>query len=302
LYSRLGREGKIKEAFIDVRDYPNLNSFVTSSEPSAIIHLAAQPLVLQSYENPLATFETNVMGTANILDCAFSSASVRAIIISTTDKVYKNEGERFQFIESDALSGKDPYSASKVGAESAIAAWQQIRKINGGPRVTSVRAGNVIGGGDLSDNRIIPDLVRAFKSQQQAAIRNPNSTRPWQHVLDPLNGYLQVLKASLEGVEIPSLNFGPKGNSLSVSELVRIARQIWPEATNVEFETSSNQTESETLNLNSEAAFKLLSWKPAWSQEDAIESTMRWWRKVLIDDVPPIDACKSDIAALIANE
>ena len=190
LYARIGREGMISEKFADVRNFTAVQKFVDITKPVAVIHLAAQPLVLESFRSPRETFDTNVMGTVNLLESAFKSESVLAFLAITTDKVYKNENKGLAFKESDALAGKDPYSASKVGSEAAVDAWQQISKSLGGPRVTAIRAGNVIGGGDWAKNRLVPDLIRGFKSGSKTIIRNPRSLRPWQHVLEPLSGYL----------------------------------------------------------------------------------------------------------------
>jgi CDP-glucose 4,6-dehydratase len=213
LYQRANRLGAIPEIFADIRDLNEVERFLATHKPSAIIHLAAQPLVLESYKKPLDTFETNVMGTANILSAAFNTSTIRAVVAATTDKVYRNDNLGKPFTETDPLSGKDPYSASKVGSEAAIAAWQNISNLSDGPKVVSVRAGNVIGGGDWAENRIMPDLVRGFTSNQPIQIRNPDSTRPWQHVLDPLYGYLLTLQSLLEDVTIDSINFGPSEKS-----------------------------------------------------------------------------------------
>ena len=188
--------------------------------PGAIIHMAAQPLVLESYRIPRETFETNVMGTVNILDAAFATEFVKGIIVVTTDKVYRNDNLGMKFVESDALVNKDPYSASKVGTESVVAAWQQISKVSNGPKVVATRAGNVIGGGDWADDRIIPELIRGFSTNSKVIVRNPKSTRPWQHVLDPLVGYVMVLEAVLAGEQIASMNFGP--GILTVSQCVKL--------------------------------------------------------------------------------
>ena len=162
LYDRAERVGVIPEKFGDILNYELLEQFIDKHNPSTIIHMAAQPLVLKSYENPRATFDVNVMGTANVLDIAFKKDFIEAIVIVTTDKVYKNDDSGRAFIETDPLGGKDPYSASKVGTEAVVAAWQQIAKISGGPQVYSARAGNVIGGGDFAESRLIPDIIRGL--------------------------------------------------------------------------------------------------------------------------------------------
>jgi CDP-glucose 4,6-dehydratase len=254
LFDRASRKGIIPEAFADVRDYQKLQKFVYEHKPSAIIHMAAQPLVLKSYESPLETFDINVMGTANILDIVFKRDFVKAIIVVTTDKVYRNENAGHIFVETDPLEGKDPYSASKVGAEAVVSAWQQLAKVYGGPSVVSVRAGNVIGGGDFADNRIIPDLIRGVITGDLIEIRNPESTRPWQHVLDPAKGYLMALENSLIISNYQSFNFGPNELSISVREV----------------------TEEEYLRQFDEDNAYLKEWKP--------EQKMRFINKVEYDN------------------
>lgn len=301
LFDRSNRTGAIPEEFADIRDFAPVYAFIAKHRPSAIFHMAAQPLVLESYEVPRETFETNVMGTVNILDAAFKTDSVEAVVVVTTDKVYRNDNSGRPFVESDALMGKDPYSASKVGAESAVAAWQQISKVFGGPKVVAVRAGNVIGGGDWAEHRLIPDLIRGFMSGGPIQIRNPESTRPWQHVLDPLIGYLMALESVLGGKEIPVLNFGPNLESLPVRRVVELAIQSWPRPAKVDFLVPelAEITEASNLRLDSNLAFQLLEWKPAWDQSAAVNASIRWWKRVLIDLVSPFDECLVDIEYLL---
>lgn len=304
LFDRAGRTGAIKEVFADIRDYELLNTYINSIKPSTIIHMAAQPLVLESYRLPKETFDVNVMGTVNVLDSAFKADSVQAIVVVTTDKVYRNDNSGRAFIESDPLEGKDPYSASKVGTEAAVAAWQQIQSISGGPNVVAVRAGNVIGGGDWGDNRLLPDLIRSFSSGQKIAVRNPASTRPWQHVLDPLSGYVSALDAILGGEKISSVNFGPDTQSIAVSEVVRVAVETWGLKTNIELDSSmpKNTTEAVSLDLNPNYAKQTLEWEPCWSQEDAVISTVKWWDKVLNQGVSPMEACLDDLSQILSRE
>ena len=303
LFSRANRTGSIPEVFKDVRDFDNLNDFITSHQPSAIIHLAAQPLVLESYKTPRATFATNVMGTVNLLDSAFSCSSVKAIVVVTTDKVYRNGNLGLAFVESDPLAGKDPYSASKVGTEAAVAAWQQIAKISGGPKIAAARAGNVIGGGDWADNRLLPDLVKSFSAGNQLMVRNPDSTRPWQHVLDPLNGYLHLLVSILDESGITAVNFGPESKSLSVLEVVEIAKDRWPSKTEVEFIANGNSkgAEAQSLELDAEFARKSLNWASRWKQEEAVKATVDWWNMVINEGVNPTVACRKDIDYLLGK-
>jgi CDP-glucose 4,6-dehydratase len=286
LFNRAERTGLIPETFADIRDYQALSSFIEIHEPSMIIHMAAQPLVIKSYENSRETFEVNVMGTVNLLDIAFKNNFVKAVLVVTTDKVYKNDNSARSFIESDPLEGKDPYSASKVATEAVVSAWQQIAKTSGGPKVTSVRAGNVIGGGDFAENRIFPDLIRGIINKEVTKIRNPKSTRPWQHVLDPLWGYVLTLAALLEGREISSINFAPVGPSKSVKDLVQIAIQIWDkvqisqESLDDSIQGEMN-LESTELHLSSKFAKAQLGWSPTYTQERAIASTVNWWKSLL---------------------
>jgi CDP-glucose 4,6-dehydratase len=301
LFDRAGRTGVIKEVFADIRDCERLNSYISSVKPSVIIHMAAQPLVLESYRLPKDTFDVNVMGTVNVLDSAFNSNSVQAVVVVTTDKVYRNDNSGRAFIESDPLEGKDPYSASKVGTEAAVAAWQQIQRTSGGPKVVAARAGNVIGGGDWGDSRLLPDLIRSFSSGQKMAVRNPASTRPWQHVLDPLSGYISTLEAILGNERISSVNFGPDTKSIAVSEVVKVAVETWGPGTNIELDGSvpKNTTEAVSLDLDPNYAKQLLGWEPYWSQKEAVVSTVEWWNKVLNHGIKPINACLDDVKKVL---
>jgi CDP-glucose 4,6-dehydratase len=303
LYDRAERTGAIPEAFADIRDLEVLERFIDLHKPSTIIHMAAQPLVLKSYENPRETFEVNVMGTANLLDIAFKKDFVKAIIVVTTDKVYKNDNSGRAFIETDPLEGKDPYSASKVGTEAVAAAWQQIAKLSGGPKVASVRAGNVIGGGDYAVNRIIPDLIRGVITGSPVVIRNPSSTRPWQHVLDPLFGYLITLESTLNGLNVEAVNFGPVDSSISVEEIVIEAKEVFPDKLKVLFPPSrvTLAMEASSLDLDSTLASELLFWKPVWSQKQAINKTLEWWKQLLHDGQEAKEIVQEDVESYLNN-
>lgn len=303
LYERAHRVGAIPEVFADIRNFDLVDAFMKEYRPSAIFHLAAQPLVLESYKSPRETFETNVMGTVNILEAAFNSESVAGIVVVTTDKVYRNDNSGVRFTETDALAGKDPYSASKVAAEAAVAAWQQKSAISGGPKVLAVRAGNVIGGGDWAEDRIIPDLIRGFASNTEVIIRNPSSTRPWQHVLDPLTGYVMALEAILNGDQIRALNFGPDSESLSVNEVVRISIEKWPLPTKVILLDPNLQVDAESiaLELDSKNARSTLGWRSVWSQGESVSATIKWWDKVLNQSLNALDACDADIDFMLAK-
>ena len=297
LYSRLGRHGKIEEVFADIRSFTSVEEFISKHKHAAVFHMAAQPLVIESYRSPLETFETNVIGTANVLHAATKINCSKAVIAITTDKVYRNQNLGKLFNENDPLGGRDPYSASKVGAEAVVSAWQQISDLEGGPSFVSVRAGNVIGGGDMAHDRLIPDLIRGFSTQTPVKVRNPNSTRPWQHVLDPLIGYLMCLQAVMTGTEIESLNFGPKEPSLRVDEVVKTVQTAWGHETHVEFDQPVNRVyESSRLDLDSSLAEKILGWKPVWTQTEAIIQTTNWWKKILDQKIDPFEVTMEDIS------
>ena len=288
LYQKLNRTGKILERFDDIRNEKALSSFFLSVKPKYVIHMAAQSLVIESYIRPQETFEINVMGTINVINASLNSKSVKTIGIVTTDKVYKNNNSGRKFVESDPLEGNDPYSASKVATESVIKSWSNLRMKNGGPSILALRAGNVIGGGDLADNRIMPDIVRGMISGKEVVVRNQNSTRPWQHVLDPLLGYLKAIFYSANTPsDLPlAYNFGPNEQSYSVTELLQIVEKNYPGLIKVNYESEKleNSLENKFLDLDSSLAQKTLNWEPAWSQEDAILSTINWWTEVIRDE------------------
>jgi CDP-glucose 4,6-dehydratase len=299
LFARLDRTGNTSEVFADILNLDLFKKFLFENNVRAIIHMAAQPLVLRSYEIPLETFAINALGTANILSAASKNQNIEAVIAVTTDKVYRNSNDGIDFIESDPLQGHDPYSASKVAAESAVDVWRRIAQQTGGPQLVSVRAGNVIGGGDWSENRLIPDLVRGFSKSETVEIRSPNSTRPWQHVLDPLVGYLMALEGALSGSDINSFNFGPSTPSLSVKTVTEIARSAWPEETEVRYFEKSGNSEAGTLGLNPSLAINSLKWKSFWSQEEAVTSSVEWWVNTLKKQMDPNEACLVDIKRVL---
>ena len=298
MYSKLNRFGQIHEYFQDIRDFNQTEKLIQRIKPKYIIHLAAQPLVLNSYKAPRETFETNVMGTVNVLDAALNLEECEHIVISTTDKVYKNDDSGQRFTENSSLGGKDPYSWSKVGTEAAIGAWQQIALVIGGPKITSVRAGNVIGGGDQAENRLLPDLIKSFSSNSNILLRNPQSTRPWQHALDPLWGYVLALTA---GATESAFNFSPNGKSLTVLEVANIAANTWGSNPNINLDPQQIKLESNTLELNSSLACTKLNWKNRWSQENAVISTVSWWKSIQENKLSPAEACEADLEDLFSE-
>ena len=285
LFDRAERIGSIPEAFADIRDCKTLEQFIDLHKPSVIIHMAAQPLVLKSYQNPRETFDVNVMGSVNLFEVAFRKDFVKSIIVVTTDKVYRNNDSGRAFIETDPLEGKDPYSASKVGTEAVVAAWQQIAKLSEGPKVVSVRAGNVIGGGDFAENRLIPDIVRSYSSGIPIRVRNPESTRPWQFVLEPLVGYLLYLENTLsENCKDVTLNFGPIESPITVKQVTEFITEML-ETIHIEPRQSigiPDSAESKNLSLNPSRAIEALSWSPKLPQLDSIRWTINWWKQYFL--------------------
>ena len=299
LYNVLQREGSIYESFSDIRDFNSVKTFLNNVKPSVIIHLAAQPLVLDSYSDPRTTFTTNVDGTINVIDAAFQSNSVEVILVATTDKVYKTSNTINRFIESDPLEGNDPYSSSKVATEAVVRGWQKLRSVTSGPKLLAARSGNVIGGGDFADNRLMPDLMKGFHNNEKVIIRNSLHTRPWQHVIDPLLGYLKYIEHALGNETVSALNFGPSEKSLTVRAVTELAQSTWESETKVEYENHINERESKFLELNSSLAVSILNWKPNWSQQQAVMSTVKWWKKYMYEKIKPIELCASDINEIL---
>ena len=306
LFDRLRRSGVIQETIADIRDSSRLAKFIKTYKPSVVIHMAAQPLVLNSYISPKETFDINVMGTANILDLAIQDKDILSTLVVTTDKVYKNHNSAQAFVETDQLGGKDPYSASKVGTEMVVSAFRQKALVEQGhSKFFTVRAGNVIGGGDFASNRLIPDFIRAQISHHKLLIRNPTSTRPWQHVLDPLIGYLLALENSVKSQQdsFESFNFGPTETSLQVKQVIDICIDSWSPSFVVEYNMGERDKnlESSDLELDPSLSINQLGWNPVWTQQEAVKRTINWWRDVIENDVSPIDATEYDISKFLAG-
>jgi len=240
------------------------------------------------------------MGTANLLESVTGLKERSHIVVITTDKVYENTENVRKYIESDKLQGKDPYSASKVGTESVVTAWGNMWRQNSSHRICSARAGNVIGGGDSSKDRLVPDIIRAIQNETEVIVRNPKSTRPWQHVLDPLLGYIYAANALINDVDLRNVNFGPIEDSLSVERLIQFAKEEFGEKISIKVSNDESRAklESSLLDLDSSLANSLLGWTPKWNQEEAIRRTFSWWNEVLSNSLSPLDACLSDISDL----
>jgi CDP-glucose 4,6-dehydratase len=263
---------------LDIRDKDLLTAAVREIDPEVVIHLAAQPLVRYSYKFPVETFQTNVIGTLNLLEATKNLDSLRASLVVTTDKVYKNFGHFDGYVESDPLGGEDPYSASKAAADLASQSWISSFGVS---KVAIARAGNVIGGGDWAQDRLIPDLVRAYENQESPLIRNPNSIRPWQHVLDCLNGYLLLINSMLKDGTAGEWNFGPDHRERhTVSEVIEsFAKNYGVEVAPWTQDKNPNPPEAGFLLLNSTKSRTLLDWKDLLTFEESLAWTANWYRQ-----------------------
>ena len=267
----------------DIRDYEGLRAALHLVNPDVVIHMAAQPLVRASYEIPRETVETNVIGTMNVMDVVRSMPGVQAQVIVTTDKVYRNVGQEAGYIESDALGGHDPYSASKAAADLIAQSW--VASFDG-PPTAIVRAGNVVGGGDVSTDRLLPDLLRAFASKTPAVIRYPSAIRPWQHVLDCLSGYVAVVEALLAGTGRGEWNFGPgRQGFVTVGEVADLAAYSWnstmgSDSAVWETDAGSHPHEAAVLALDAAKAERELNWHNQLDVSSAISWTVDWLVRV----------------------
>jgi CDP-glucose 4,6-dehydratase len=263
----------------DVRDLASLGAAMSAAGPEIVIHLAAQALVRASYDDPVQTFTTNVIGTVNVLEAIRAIPSVRVAVLATSDKCYANAGGPHVFTEDDPLGGRDPYSSSKACAELVIAAYRQSF-LEKSVRVVSVRAGNVIGGGDWSSDRLVPDLMRAFRAGEPARIRYPEATRPWQFVLDALHGYLLLAECAFRGDELPdSLNFGPAArDARSVRWLADAIAARWGDGASWTNPDEAHPHEDAMLALDSSRARKFLGWGPLLDAETTVAWTTNWYK------------------------
>jgi CDP-glucose 4,6-dehydratase len=265
---------------LDIRDQKAVAHIVQSVQPEIVFHLAAQPLVRTSYQDPLETYSTNVMGTANLLNALRFVNTCKVVVVVTTDKVYKNNEWLYPYREHDALGGHDPYSASKAACEIVISSYRDAFLKDQGVAVASARAGNVIGGGDWSSNRLIPDAIRAWQSSDTLAIRRPKSTRPWQHVLEPLYGYMSLAEKLWHEPELAGpFNFGPQTHeAASVREVIALARDFYGQGDVQFIDENQGPHEAGWLSLETAKARLLLNLRSRWSLAESIGHTMKWYR------------------------
>jgi len=302
-FELLNIQDRIHHVEADIRDVDRLKAVFDESEPDFVFHLAAQALVRRSYDDPKTTFDTNLGGAVNLLEAVRRTKSIQALVFITSDKCYLNKEWTWGYRENDELGGHDPYSASKAAAEMAFMAYAHSYFHIAGPAVASTRAGNVIGGGDWATDRIIPDCVRALEANDPIVLRSPDATRPWQHVLDPLHGYLQLaVGLAKESVASGgSWNFGPElDKGRTVLDVAETAVQIWESGEIVIDRPNDAPFEHKLLQLSIDKAKLELGWHPRWNGGQAIDATISWYKRVLSGE-KAIDVSREQINAFVSD-
>jgi CDP-glucose 4,6-dehydratase len=291
----------MRSNFIDVRDSDAFQKEVFDFEPEIFFHLAAQPLVRRSYRDPIETFTTNVTGTVHALDAARMCDSVKAVVIVTTDKVYRNREEGKPFSEDNPLGGRDPYSASKAAAEMVVESYRRSFFLCEGKGLAAARAGNVIGGGDWSEDRILPDAVRAWAVGEALQVRHPDAVRPWQHVLEPICGYLRLAeRIFIDPASSTDFNFGPDPcDASTVRDVVEIARLAFGGGMVDWGDKKNSLHEAGSLVLDNSKAKKELGIFPVWHLRETIKRTMHWYRRQA-DGENALTLCVEDIDAYLS--
>ena len=282
LFGQLDLARRMESCLGDVRDAETVQRRVDEAAPEVVFHLAAQSLVRRSYRDPVATFSTNVMGTVHVLQAVRAATSQLALVAITTDKVYENHETVHAYLETDALGGHDPYSASKAACELAIASWRKSFLASGHVGVAAARAGNVIGGGDWAEDRLLPDFIRAAQASRTLDVRNPNSLRPWQHVLDPLAGYMTLAERLYAGdlAAQDAFNFGPDADDQRlVGDVLSEAVRHWPVPLHLAPKTDAPH-EAGLLALNTDKARAALGWTGRWRFDTAVARTVNWYLAV----------------------
>lgn len=282
LFGILDLDKEIKTVYGDIRDFDLLKRTFDETKPEFVIHLAAQPIVRESYQNPRYTYDVNVMGTVNVLECVRQSGHVKSVLNVTTDKVYKNKEWEWGYRENDELNGYDPYSNSKSCSELVTDSYKNSFLMHDGIAVSTARAGNVIGGGDFAKDRIIPDCIRAALEHRSIQVRNPYSVRPYEHVLEPLSAYLEIVKRQYENSNLQgSYNIGPdEGSCVETGDLVTMFCESWGRISGEKIEWINQHDggphEANYLKLDCSRIRKVIGWKPAWGIEKAVEATVEW--------------------------
>lgn len=284
VFREAGIEAGMHSIIGDVRDLAALQKAFSESQPEIVLHLAAQPIVIESYRDPVGTYATNVMGTVNVLECVRQSKSVRSFLNVTTDKVYENKEWLWGYRENESLDGYDPYSNSKSCSELVTHSYKKSFFADGHVAISTARAGNVIGGGDFSVNRIIPDSIRAAYEGKEIEVRNPYSTRPYQHVLEPLYAYLMIAQAQFEDNRYTGwYNVGPDDcDCLTTGELVDIFCKAWDDGQSWKNVSVDGPHEAKFLKLDCSKLKSIFGWQPRWHIDEAVAETVAWakaWQK-----------------------
>lgn len=294
LFAKVEKDLEIESEFGDIRDAERLRNSILDFQPDFVFHFAAQALVRPSYEDPLGTFNTNTIGTANLLDAIRFLEKACSVVVVTTDKVYWEKNSAC--LEDDRLGGKDPYSASKAAAEMTIYSYWHSYFRNSNKKITTARAGNVIGGGDFSKDRLIPDIIRSITNNEPIVLRNPAFVRPWQHVLDPLRGYLMAALHNRNVSDYDIFNFGPDPqNFLTVEQVCQIAFKNWKEVEIRVPEQTGQPYESSFLLLDSRHAKKVLGWLPQIGSKESVEKTAAWYHKFFDKGKVGLQLCIADL-------
>ena len=299
LFELAGVSGGLDHRFGDVRDAAAMAALVDEVRPDVVFHLAAQPLVRHSFAEPLVTLATNVMGTANVLEAVRAAGRRCAVVVVTSDKCYHNDGRREGYRETDPMGGHDPYSMSKGAAELVVESWRDsfFSAPDSPVGLASGRAGNVIGGGDWAADRIVTDCVAALGAARPIGIRNPLATRPWQHVLEPLSGYLMLGELLLQGADVAEgWNFGPDPDNVrNVGELVERFLHEWGSGSALEQTEAGAPKEAFALSLDIDKVRERLGWRPVWDFERTVAETASWYKAWLGSDRPVRDLCREQI-------
>ena len=298
LFYKLKLKNKINLGIFDIRDKKKLEKFINKSKPSIIFHLAAQPLIIESYMKPHQTIDINLNGTLNVLEVVKNSNFIKSLVMITSDKCYENVGKLTRYKEEDVLGGIDPYSASKSSSELIIRAYREsFFKDKNRCGISSARAGNVIGGGDWSANRLIPDGIRSLLKGKTIFLRNPNFNRPWQHVLEPLRGYLILAKKQFKEPKkfSDAWNFGTKNNSVkSVKQIIEYMIKFWGSG-NIRVNKKNKFYEQKNLQLDIKKAKNRLKWYPSYSVKKGVQITTDWYREVFKNNKDPFKITKHQI-------
>jgi len=299
LFTVLKQKNKIKNYFVDIRNLNKIKNIIIKEKPEIVFHLAAQALVRDSYDDPIKTYSTNTIGTINVLEAIRKTSSVKSVVVITTDKVYENNELGISFKETDSLNGHDPYSSSKAAADIATQSYiKSFFNKKQGPQVAIARAGNVIGGGDWSKDRLIPDIMYSiYEKNAQVEIRNPQAIRPWQHVLEPLFGYLTLSKGLYQKKQnfIGAWNFGPKNESfVPVGNLTKEVFKIIGKG-KLKIRSEKSKHEAEILKLNITKAKNTLKWYPILNFHKNIKLTSEWYKNYYEKTIDPIKFTNNQI-------